>query len=199
MFCDPSLFNFCQKSFLFIFLKWETSLPPIWTMSLNILFFYVTPNNVFISKHTNNATCIFLWLKYLFETADSKSGLGAVLLWLSRGKVTIQMSSSTKRRLEGYFPPEDYFTRRLFDLIQFSLIWFRVWHSSAKTSTFCLIFLLQLMCWLHWAHPPQCHPHHWYSRAKFCNLPWFISTHVAHIPTYVKATYWCCSTPQQFG
>ena len=39
MFCDPSLSNFCQKIIYFQFFEMElTFLPPIWTMSLNILF-----------------------------------------------------------------------------------------------------------------------------------------------------------------
>ena len=53
MFCDPSLSNFCQKIIYFQFFEMRlTSLPPIWTMSLNILFFFRLPLRLgpFITK-----------------------------------------------------------------------------------------------------------------------------------------------------
>ena len=44
MFCAPSLSNFCQKIISFDFFEMGlTSLPPIWMMSLNILFFFRVP------------------------------------------------------------------------------------------------------------------------------------------------------------
>ena len=61
-FVTPSLSNFCQKIISFQFFEMGlTSPPPIWTMSVNILFFFfdVTPNGVFMSKL---AYLITLWV-----------------------------------------------------------------------------------------------------------------------------------------
>ena len=58
-FVSPSLSNFCQKILSFHFFEMGlTSLPPIWTMSLNILFFLeITPHYLFISK----VKCVSGW------------------------------------------------------------------------------------------------------------------------------------------
>ena len=47
--------------------------------------------------------------------------------------------------IKGCLPPNVIFHWRSFDWIQFSLIQFRVWHSSAQPSFICLIYVLPLL------------------------------------------------------
>ena len=121
----PSLSNFCQKIISFKFFKRGlTSLPPIWTMSLNILFVFLTAPLLQVYH-----------MRLLMKLLLVKQSLPSIFPFLNEVSTFSLYFPNTFPTLHKYFP-DNFLTLSLHNLSAFQTTYLQfLFHFSSVSLT----------------------------------------------------------------